>query len=109
MTNWTTVTGGSYQFWTVNAGVLTIGQTSGTPTVCSLQVNEVNANQAIVVAPNPSQGTTTIKVADASLASSVIVYNTLGQIMLEQSNLFGDKLTLDISALPVATYYLEVQ
>ncbi len=109
LTNWTTVTGGSYQFWTVNAGVLTIGQTSGTPTVCSLQVNEVNANQAIVVAPNPSQGTTTIKVADASLASSVIVYNTLGQIMLEQSNLFGDKLTLDITALPVATYYLEVQ
>lgn len=109
LTNWTTVAGGNYQFWTVNAGVLTIGQTTGTPTVCSLKVNEVTTNQEIVIAPNPSHTNTTITLTDSVMASNVIVYNTLGQKMLEQYNLFEDKLILDITALPVATYCVEVQ
>jgi len=41
LTDWTTVTGGAYEFWTVNNGVLTIGQKTGTPTTCTLPVEEV--------------------------------------------------------------------
>jgi cyanophycinase len=35
LNDWATVTGGIYQYWTVNAGVLSIAQTVGTPVICS--------------------------------------------------------------------------
>jgi hypothetical protein len=35
LTNWTTGAGGTYEYWTVNNGAITLGQTVGTPVLCS--------------------------------------------------------------------------
>ena len=36
LNNWLTVAGGNYNYWTVNTGLLTIGQSTPTPAVCNL-------------------------------------------------------------------------
>ena len=36
LNDWVSVSGGTYNYWTVNEGLLTIGQTTGTPNICNL-------------------------------------------------------------------------
>ncbi|MEO8769341.1 MAG: cyanophycinase [Ferruginibacter sp.] len=36
LNDWATVAGGIYNYWTVNTGTLTIGQTTGSPNVCNI-------------------------------------------------------------------------
>lgn len=38
LNDWVTVQGGSYNFWTVNGGVLNIGQITATPTICNTAI-----------------------------------------------------------------------
>ena len=35
LNDWVTVEGGTYNYWTVNGGLLTIGQSIGTPSICN--------------------------------------------------------------------------
>lgn len=50
LNNWSTDSGGIYNYWTVNNGLLTIGQTTGTPVTCNLPciapTPVINANSA---------------------------------------------------------------
>jgi hypothetical protein len=65
LTNWTTVMGGIYEFWTVNAGVLTIGQTTGIPVFCNpVAVNDIVDELDINIYPNPTSGQFTIALSD---------------------------------------------
>ena len=41
LTNWTSVAGGAYEYWTVNNGTLIIGQSTGTPVICALPIQDI--------------------------------------------------------------------
>ena len=72
LTNWTTVMGGIYEFWTVNAGVLTIGQTTGTPVLCNpVAVNETLEEADIHIYPNPTSGQFTISLSENNAAITI--------------------------------------
>ena len=82
LNNWTTVMGGTYEYWTVNAGVLTIGQTSGTPIICnSTGVAYYYDQDKINIYPNPTNGQFTIShLHDNTI---IIITDILGQQILK--------------------------
>ncbi|OYU84349.1 MAG: hypothetical protein CFE24_07010 [Flavobacterium sp. BFFFF2] len=83
LTNWTTVTGGDYEYWTVNSGVLTIGQTTATPSVCTiLNVSEAIKNDPIQIYPNPSNGTFRVVVAENN--ATITILDVLGKTIKQQ-------------------------
>ena len=44
LNDWITVMGGAYEYWNINSGVLTIGQSNGTPAICN-PVGIINLNE----------------------------------------------------------------
>lgn len=108
LNDWTTVMGGTYEYWNVNSGVLTIGQTSGTPNVCSLlAINNLNYEGEISIYPNPTNGKLTIASDVPFYNSSIKLYNNLGQIVQEKDIKKEQVLNLDFSNLLQGTYILE--
>jgi hypothetical protein len=47
--NWTTVSGGAYEYWTVNNGVITLGQIASTPAICgpTLVISRTSGSVAV--------------------------------------------------------------
>ena len=65
LNDWTTVMGGNYEYWTVNAGVLSIGQTTGTPVICNpTGVSNISYKDSISLYPNPTCGHFTIETSE---------------------------------------------
>ena len=107
--DWATVTGGSCEYWTVNSGVLTIGLTTGTPSVC----NQTGANcpdeeDEICIYPNPAIDRITVSSGTPFLDSSVRLFNASGQIVHIHNSLYGDRIDIDTSDLASGTYILEI-
>jgi cyanophycinase-like exopeptidase len=83
LTNWTAVTGGDYEYWTVNAGVLTIGQTTATPSICTiLNVSEAAKEDPIQIYPNPSTGSFHVTVSENN--ATITIRDMLGKTILQQ-------------------------
>jgi cyanophycinase-like exopeptidase len=95
LTNWTTVMGGTYEYWTVNDGVLTIGQPAGTPAICNLtSVADVIDEDKITIYPNPTSGQFTISLSDDN--ATITVTDLLGHhIINKQSTQKAMNLQLD--------------
>ena len=95
LNNWTAVMGGTYEYWTVNTGVLTIGQTTGTPVSCNLtgfadNITEVENS----IYPNPNNGQFTISTSDNNVA--ITVTDIVGkQILNTQTTINKTNLQLD--------------
>jgi cyanophycinase-like exopeptidase len=108
--DWTTVKGGAYEFWTVNSGVLTVGQLIGTPAVCGPSaISNSDEENAIRIYPNPAADRITILSDKPFSDSSVKLYNSLGQMVQRKSNLNGNRVNVDLSALSCGTYTLEIE
>jgi len=107
--DWTTVSGGTYEYWTVDSGILTLGQTTGTPSVCNLAgVANPAEEDDICVYPNPTTGRITVLSAEPFHNSSIKLYNILGVIVCKKDNQNGDQINVDASGLPRGTYILEI-
>lgn len=75
-------------------------------------VNEQQALNAITLFPNPTQNTLNINLNKTSNSNvSVQVLNPMGQVVKTQAfdKAAGQKLTLDIAALPTGIYFVQVQ
>lgn len=62
LTDWTTVAGGAYEYWTVNNGLLTLGQTGITPTIILQPASAINCGAGIVNFSISANGNTSIAV-----------------------------------------------
>ncbi len=93
--NWTTVMGGTYEYWTVNAGILSIGQTTGTPVTCNITgVADFNDKDKIIIYPNPTNGHFTISLSGDN--TTITVTDILGhQILKTQTTQKATNLQLD--------------
>lgn len=108
--DWATVMGGTYEYWTVNSGVLNIGQTTGTPSVCNLSgVPDLYEENGISVYPNPTIDRITIIAGEPFHNSSINLYNILGQKVSYEDNQNGNQIIVDASGLPRGTYILEIK
>ena len=78
LNNWTTVMGGTYEYWTVNAGLLSIGQTTGTPVICiPTGLADFNNEDEVSIYPNPTNGQFTILLSNDN--TTITVTDLLGQ------------------------------
>lgn len=108
--DWTTVSGGTYEYWTVTSGILTLGQTTGTPSVCNLTgVASPAEDDDICIYPNPAGDRITISSDVPFNNSTITLYNSLGQIVQRKSNLNGNQVNFNSSALSCGTYILEIE
>jgi len=110
LNDWTTVAGGTYEYWNVNSGVLTIGQINGTPSICNpTGVTGLNDENEISIYPNPTNDKITILSGKPFHNSSIKLYNSLGQIVHKKDNLNGSQINVDASDLSRGTYILEIE
>ncbi|MEI6349008.1 MAG: T9SS type A sorting domain-containing protein [Bacteroidota bacterium] len=95
LNNWTTVMGGTYEYWTVNTGVLTIGQTTGTPVICNpAGVADFKNEDKISIYPNPTNGQFTISLSDDN--TIITVTDIFGQLIRKiQASQMTTNLQLD--------------
>jgi hypothetical protein len=83
LTNWATLQGGNYEYWTVNSGVLTIGQTTGTPVICNpAGVEYFNDVDKISIYPNPTSGQFAISLSGQN--ATITVTDLLGQLIIKK-------------------------
>jgi len=66
-----------------------------------MSVEPINSAAAVKVYPNPSNGL--IQVESADLVDHIIVYNAMGQAVLNSSNT-----VLDLQAMPSGLYHLAI-
>jgi len=101
LTNWTAVMGGDYEYWTVNAGVLTIGQTTATPTICTiLNVSEAAKEEPIQIYPNPCNGAFRVVVSENN--ATITIQDLLGKTV-KQVQAIGNSCDLQLEQ---AGFYL---
>lgn len=58
--------------------------------------------------PNPTTDYITIELSNVSLVSEVIIYNSFGQIVLQQRNLNDSSTTLNVMHLPAGIYTVSI-
>jgi cyanophycinase len=108
LNNWTTVQGGSYEYWNVNAGVLTIGQATGTPAVCTaLGVDNINQADVIISSPNPAHTTLSISTRQYQQDASLAIYDALGRELYTNRNFYLTD-NVDVQAFPAGVYYIKI-
>jgi hypothetical protein len=69
-------------------------------------VNNVIKSSSPGIYPNPAHDKITIKSGSAGVEETVIIYNTLGQIVNVTLNRQGKKYEADVSLLPAGLYYV---
>ncbi len=110
LVNWTTVAGGNYEFWTVNASTLTIGQTTGTPAMCNpLGLMRDEWNTEIVMYPNPVHDNLTISTANGFKNTTLTLINILGEIVVQNEDCSGTEINIKLLQLQMGTYFLEIR
>jgi hypothetical protein len=74
---------------------------------------EASAFDLLSLYPNPAKNNITLQIAaERTSAAELMVYNQLGQQMLNESHLLykgGNKLEINISSLPESIYFLRLQ
>jgi len=106
LNNWTSVMGGAYEYWTVNAGVLTIGQTTGTPNVCNLtEISTINEEHEILIYPNPASNQFFI---DISMAGNlnISLYDVNGRQVFSKS--VSNKSNIEVTNIDEGVYNLMI-
>ena len=109
LTSWTGGTGGTYEFWTVSAGVLTLGQPTGTPAVCALAATPAAAAPLLSVFPNPATGQLTVAFGQPLPGARLLLYDALGRLVRQQPAAPGPQTVLDLTSLAPGVYGLEVR
>jgi cyanophycinase-like exopeptidase len=112
LVDWTTVMGGAYEYWTVNNGLLTIGQTTPTPALCNPSgIQDINVTNTINIYPNPINDIVTISSVIPFGNFVLKLYNSLGKVVHESSssNLNSNQINIDVSFLSKGVYILELQ
>ena len=67
-----------------------------------------NTDNNITIFPNPTNSTASIMSKAMLNNARVRVLNTTGQVVFEKANQQGENITIDIGALPLGIYYLEI-
>jgi hypothetical protein len=107
--DWTTVTGGTYNYWTIDTGLLSIGQTFGTPVICNPSaIPEINEAQQIQIFPNPTDGMINITIQQPCEKSTIKLICNTGQTVYERKNFSGNQIMLDISSFINGLYFIEI-
>ncbi len=72
-------------------------------------ISEVETAGKLNIYPNPANNTITVDVTDDMKGATVTLLNSIGQVAAQYKGITANKYTLDISALPVGIYMLELQ
>jgi len=87
--------------------VYTVPQILQSALGCFVGINEMNVDNNMVIAPNPTSGILTISFNEEQKNSTIKILNVLGEITF-QSTINSKQTTIDISALPQGIYFVEV-
>jgi beta-glucanase (GH16 family) len=98
-----------------NTGNRSLDSADNHPHLTSLSVQTIQNQQTLntsidrtstYIFPNPSRGVFTLSTTE-NVQSIVVIYNTIGQIVYEQS--FNSKHRIDLSSQPKGIYFIKVQ
>ena len=109
LATWTGGSGGSYEYWTVSAGVLTLGQPTGTPAVCALAAAPASEAPLLSVFPNPASGQLTVVFGQPLPGARLLLHDALGRLVRQQPAAPGPQTVLDLTGLAPGLYGLEVR
>jgi len=110
LANWTTATGGTYEFWTVSAGVLTLGQATGTPAVCSVLAARAGlAVSRLSVSPNPVGNALTVALPAPGEPAQLTLYDALGRTVRTQAAPAAATVVLPVAGLAPGVYGLTLR
>ena len=82
--------------------------TNGTTVNCSgtVNVNDI-ANKNLIIYPNPTTTTLTVETGNSEKIHNFYIYDILGHIIYEKSNIFSNSVT--ISSLSKGIYFVHIQ
>jgi len=73
-------------------------------TPCSVGINTIDKPGSLLISPNPASNT--ISISNITGKTSIRIYNSLGELVIEQET--ENNLSLDISQLPMGVYNISV-
>jgi hypothetical protein len=82
----------------------------GTFTTTGLRDAEIDATYALVIYPNPASGEVTMQVPNEMANAALVVYNAVGQTVIQQSNIANaPSVRIDVSPLAAGLYVVELR
>jgi cyanophycinase len=110
LVNSTVVNGGTYEYWTVNSGVLAVGQTNGTPTSCipAGLINETK-KKLVYIFPNPSENNFTLSSDLAFEHATILILDQIGRLVFERKDFSESKINIDIAGFSAGIYVITIQ
>ncbi len=99
LNTWASGTGGSWQNWSANSGVMSYSLNTAAITCLSTGIKTHSATHQIRCFPNPSNNM--IHIESETTLRSIKVFNQLGELILEET---GDRNTIDCSAFKQGVY-----
>ncbi len=105
-----TANGTGYRIRVVANQAVSTGTDNGTDLTIdnSVGIQEQNAIQNIIVYPNPTKGAVNITLDNQLKNANVKIINVLGETVIEQKNMNGNTINLNISEQPDGVYFLEI-
>lgn len=107
MYNTSAITGGTLTPLTGNLGIMNFeANFLGT---CITGINNVvPANNSLLVYPNPANTNIFVKIGSVSGKATVVVYNAIGQVVIESKELTDNSAEINVSSLTKGVYILRV-
>ncbi len=103
LNDWKTGSGGSWEHWSVNSGVLT--ENSAGPINCAVHVEEFEGPFNLEVYPNPSMGELAIN--SEMEIGSLKIFNSLGGLVYT-TRPHAQNVKLDLMELPSGLYHMTI-
>ncbi len=104
LNDWNSGSGGTWQNWYVDSGMLTMENAEGAP-ACFLSVRGSNKLSGVSLYPNPTEGMLNLKTNEASWTYSV--YDVSGRILMQQI-VNRNETNLDVSGLSSGIYKIVI-
>ncbi|MBC7696430.1 MAG: T9SS type A sorting domain-containing protein [Burkholderiales bacterium] len=81
LNDWMTCSGGSWQNWSVNSGVISYSLNTSAPNCLTTGINQRENQEGSFLTPNPV--TSTLYIGLEGVSKKIIIYNALGEIIFE--------------------------
>ena len=108
LNNYSTVFGGNYEYWVVNNGTLSVGNTTPFPAVCSLSVAENTIQNDIKIYPIPTSAFLNISGIRNLNNGSFKIFDASGKLIIKKNTITSTESQIDLSDLKTGIYFLQI-